>query len=90
MLILIDSEFHLPEAAGVWHRTSWRPTPVNLALGRLRGHHEFEACLDQNETLSQNTNKKSQVLVAPHAFNPSPWEAEAGGFLSSRPAWSTE
>jgi hypothetical protein len=25
-----------------------------------------------------------------HAFNPSTWEAEAGGFPSSRPAWSTE
>jgi hypothetical protein len=25
-----------------------------------------------------------------YAFNPSTWEAEAGGFLSSRPAWSTE
>jgi hypothetical protein len=25
-----------------------------------------------------------------HAFNPSIQEAEAGGFLSSRPAWSTE
>ena len=24
------------------------------------------------------------------AFNLSTWEAEAGGFLSSRPAWSTE
>jgi hypothetical protein len=23
-------------------------------------------------------------------INPSTWEAEAGGFLSSRPAWSTE
>jgi hypothetical protein len=31
----------------------------------------------------------SQALVA-HAFNPSTWEAEAGEFLSSRPAWSTE
>jgi hypothetical protein len=28
--------------------------------------------------------------VAAHAFNPSTREAEAGGFLSSRPAWSTE
>jgi hypothetical protein len=28
------------------------------------------------------------VLV--HAFNPSTWEAEAGRFLSLRPAWSTE
>ena len=37
-------------------------------------------------------NKKdtfSQVVVA-HAFNPSTWVAEEGGFLSSRPAWSTE
>jgi hypothetical protein len=30
-----------------------------------------------------------QALVA-HDFNPSTWEAKAGGFLSSRPAWSTE
>jgi hypothetical protein len=28
--------------------------------------------------------------VMEHAFNPSTWEAEAGGFLSSRPAWFTE
>ena len=25
-----------------------------------------------------------------HTFNPSTWEAEAGGFLSLRPAWSTK
>ena len=30
-----------------------------------------------------------QVMVT-HAFNPSTWEAEAGGSLSSRTAWSTE
>ena len=28
--------------------------------------------------------------VVAHAFNPSTWEAEAVGFLCSRPAWSTE
>ena len=28
--------------------------------------------------------------VVAHAFNPSTREAETGGFLSSRPAWSTE
>jgi hypothetical protein len=28
--------------------------------------------------------------VVAQAFNPSTWEAEAGRFLSSRPAWSTE
>jgi hypothetical protein len=30
-----------------------------------------------------------QPGVVAHAFNPSTREAEAGGFLSSRPAWST-
>jgi hypothetical protein len=34
-------------------------------------------------------NKKRRAVVA-HAFNPSTWEAEAGGFLSAKPAWSTE
>jgi major histocompatibility complex class I len=29
------------------------------------------------------------VVSVAHAFNPSTWEAEAGRFLSSRPAWST-
>jgi hypothetical protein len=33
--------------------------------------------------------KESQAVVA-YAFNPNAWEAEAGRFLSSRPAWSTE
>jgi hypothetical protein len=28
--------------------------------------------------------------VVVHAFNPRNWEAEAGGFLSSRPVWSIE
>jgi hypothetical protein len=28
--------------------------------------------------------------VVAHTFNPSTWEVEAGGFLSSRPAWFTE
>jgi hypothetical protein len=28
--------------------------------------------------------------VVAHAFNPSPWEAEASGFLSSRLAWSSQ
>jgi hypothetical protein len=25
-----------------------------------------------------------------HTFNPSTWEAEEGGYMSSRPAWSTK
>jgi hypothetical protein len=45
---------------------------------------------------SNNTTdaEKKEVIFQPgvvvHAFNPSTWEAEAGEFLSSRPAWSTE
>ena len=37
---------------------------------------------------SDKIDFKLGVMV--HAFNPSTWEAEAGGFQSSRPAWSTE
>jgi hypothetical protein len=29
-------------------------------------------------------------VVVAHAFNPSTWEAQAGRFLGSRPAWSTK
>jgi hypothetical protein len=48
----------------------------------------------KKKTKKQNKTKKkkntdSQAVMA-HTCNPSTWEAEAGGFLSSRPAWSTE
>ena len=34
--------------------------------------------------------KKKSLAVVAHTYNPSTWEAEAGGLLSSRTAWSTE
>ena len=37
-----------------------------------------------------NLNFKLKPSVVTHAFNPSTWEAEAGRFLSLRPAWYTE
>jgi hypothetical protein len=37
----------------------------------------------------QRKRKLKQDVVA-HAFNPSTREAEAGGFLSLRPAWTTK
>jgi hypothetical protein len=39
--------------------------------------------------LKLKCNNLSGAVVV-HAFNPSSWEAETDGFLSSRPAWSTE
>ena len=49
-------------------------------LGLLEGLHEL--------VLGKMTKVMPGVVA--HAFNPSTREAEAGGFLTSRPAWSTE
>jgi hypothetical protein len=38
----------------------------------------------------QRNWKKGMTLPVAHAFNPSTREAEAGRFLSSKPAWSTK
>ena len=53
----------------------------------------IEQALESQALHHQNTlalgRMFSQPVVA-HAFNPRTWEAEAGGFLSWRPAWSSE
>jgi hypothetical protein len=55
-------------------------------------------CTQSNSEYRLKYKKKKKSLKARlaepgmvvHAFNPSTREAEAGEFLSSRPAWSTE
>jgi hypothetical protein len=44
----------------------------------------------KNQDKKQNTKTKQSRAVVLHAFDPSTWEAEAGRFLSSKPAWSTK
>ena len=52
------------------------------------GMAEDESWRQHSET-PVSKSKTSRAVMA-HAFNPSAWEAEAGGFLSSRSAWSPE
>ena len=39
---------------------------------------------------AEKTTGKHGRVTNEQLINPSTWEAEAGGFLSSRPAWSTK
>jgi hypothetical protein len=45
---------------------------------------------DQPHSTGISNTLGSGWAVVAHTFNPSTWEAEAGGFLSLRPVWSTE
>jgi hypothetical protein len=53
------------------------------------GYTQLTQERQRKERLLKGLGGGSWAMVV-HAFNPSTWEAEAGGFLSSRPAWSTE
>jgi hypothetical protein len=53
------------------------------------GHTDLHREFQVSQSSIKNEEKVGQVVVA-HAFNPSTWEAEVGGFLSSRPVWSTK
>jgi hypothetical protein len=52
---------------------------------------ETELFLDSNVVCYYfQTKANLEPDMVAHAFNPSTWKAEAGGFLCSRPAWSTK
>jgi hypothetical protein len=44
----------------------------------------------KKDILDMIKNFEMSQAVAAHTFSSSTWEAEAGGFLSWRPVWSTE
>jgi hypothetical protein len=85
---------------------AFNPSTWEAEAGGGRRISEFEASLvyrvssrtaratQRNPVLNPPTPPKKNFSfesgVVVHAFNPSTQEAEAGGFLSSRPAWSTE
>jgi hypothetical protein len=52
-----------------------------------QGYSE-KLCPEKKKKKTKTKNKIQAVVE--HTFRPSTWEAEEGGFLSSRPAWSTE
>jgi hypothetical protein len=47
---------------------------------------EFLGDIYEPDKLCLTVKKNLELDVVAHTFNPSTWEAEAGGFLSSRPA----
>ena len=71
---------------------------------KLRGAQGLSECLEQESDLlpkavhqqyGEHTGRQAEAgqpsqAVVVHAFNPSTYEAEAGGFPSLRPVWSTE
>jgi hypothetical protein len=64
-----------------------KPLKLSEAYGKKEQTSELPY---SNPKTYQLTEIRNEPGVVAHAFNPSTWEAEAGGFLSSRPAWSTK
>jgi hypothetical protein len=80
----------LPPLCGVFQLMSSPLGPGSLLLS---WHLGLPSGYPQLTNSSKNVEDKKPVFepgVVAHAFNPSTQEAEAGGFLSLRPAWSTK
>jgi hypothetical protein len=66
-----------------------KPQLDNKTTQRPKKKENFRPISLINAKIFNKILENRQAVVV-HAFNPSTWEAEAGSFLSSRPAWSTE
>jgi hypothetical protein len=83
-----------------WHHYLWLRTSLTNKMysmtrkrnnnSRIRDHFIIRKYFLWKGFLRWWLIKTMQPGMVAHAFNPSTWEAEAGGFLSSRPAWSTK
>jgi hypothetical protein len=73
----LDHYLSLGQMSPIWH---------------LQGPSPTSQMCTYNIQILQLYFKNSYLLpgVVAHAFNSSTWEAEACGFLSSRPTWSTK
>ena len=66
----------------------WEAKKAGLRVPGQPGVHSYTVCVKSNK--QTNKQKRYKPGVVAHTFNPSIQEAEAGRFLSSRPAWSTK
>jgi hypothetical protein len=70
--------------------------PSNCPLASTCAHDVFTHTHTHTHAHTHRVNKQINTLKIPtravvvHTFNPSTREAETGGSLSSRPAWSTK
>jgi hypothetical protein len=69
--------------------TFYLAIPV-LEIDPRRQSHRGQGNFNSRLFFSAQKIRNNRRAVVVHTFNPSTWETEAGGFLSSRPAWSTE
>jgi hypothetical protein len=68
----------------------FHPASSSFFLGLLHNNKVYHPLSCKNYANPINYKLGSCWAVVVHAVNPSTREAEAGRFLSSRPAWSTE
>ena len=75
-----DSSQVLSPFLGIQQWIFRQPVSMRYLVATLKTKKTFSSRLDKI--------KRSYKPVVVHTFNPNTWEAEAGGSVSSKPAWS--